>query len=564
MKIEMQSEISALFATIRNYTDETQQFLITLSEQWSNRKKGEYLFSNLILKNKINSNKKDLFTVIKPIKWEIKDNEIWLFPNDEKFNIAITGFNIFNDLVYDKSNNMIYFSNTGLWNIEFFDLSISTGTKKSGIILSWLKNPTWLTLSSDKLYFSESSNHAIKSIDKNKLNVSDIANGLNWSIELVTWTESKPWFGWNQLNYPNWLSFWNWHIYIIDSWNNAIKVLNINTNKLTILAAKKLWNDNFYNLFLDNPTDIEYVTDLNSIIFTDTNNNRILLCELETAIKIKASGCMALAWAWNWTWEYAWKAWFSWDFTLWEYSQLNRPTWLSIDTKRTMYFSDSWNNLIRKIFVPFPHLNLKTGQSIIETVIWNSGIKTTNIWWDWIYDTIDDKKESTKAPRWWYSDINVFFIWDWTTDTIKELQKNTEALLNIPTWIALVDHAPIFIDSFNGSLRAWILWHTHPSSLLLYQTAIIDEDPWTIPPWDVWTWQIITLIRKSIKSINIDNIWVSRMDDYISTQAIYRMFFDVKTLINPLIKLSLSVVNYSRPENPIYTDLETSFTLRDN
>jgi len=33
MKIEMQSEISALFATIRNYTDETQQFLITLSEQ---------------------------------------------------------------------------------------------------------------------------------------------------------------------------------------------------------------------------------------------------------------------------------------------------------------------------------------------------------------------------------------------------------------------------------------------------------------------------------------------------------------------------------------------------
>ena len=563
MKIEMQSEISALLATIKSYTTQTDQFLITPSILWTDENKKEYFFSNLILKNKITSSKKDLFTIIKPIEWKLKDNEVWLFPNDAKFNVWVTGFNIFNDLVYDKVRNMIYFSNTGLWNIEFYNLNNDTNgitIKKKWILLSWLKNPTWLTLSDDnkKLYFSENWNHTIRSIDWKWLNSDAGTDQLNQKIELVAWTPWEAWFWWNQLNSPNWLSYYNWYIYIVDSWNNAIKALNIDSWIITILAAKKQWDDNFKNLFLDNPTDIEYIKDLNSIVFTDTNNNRVILCKLKTKILIK-DNCTVIAWAWE--------AWFSWDFTTAKQAQLNRPTWITVDTLRTMYVSDSWNNLIRKIYTIFTDQDLSDNQSLIKTVIWNSSIKILSIWADWIYDTFDDIRESIKAPIWWYSDVNVIMdkdIADPTGGNViiqNYLQKNTDALLNIPTWIALIDSSPIFIDSFNGSLRAWILWHTKKWSILLSQTAIIDENPWEIFP--TGTWKIITLIRKWIVSINTDDIWLSRMDDFVSNQAIYRMFFDIKTLSNPLIKLRLSVVNYNRPDSPIYTDLETSFTLRD-
>ena len=63
--------------------------------------------------------------------------------------------------------------------------------------------------------------------------------------------------------------------------------------------------------------------------------------------------------------------------------------------------------------------------------------------------------------------------------------------------------------------------------------------------------------------MDIDNLAQSKIDDYISSEMIDRMIFDIKTQTNPLIGLKLSVISFFRSNKPIVSSLETSIAIRD-
>lgn len=538
-KIEIEWEINSLLALIISYIEKSDYFFIVPSSFWM-EKENDIKFSSLILQNKIDSDSKNLFTIIKPIKSELNEKEKPVFPNWFKYNIWIGGFNLFNDLFFDNKDNKIFYSNAWQWTIEFFNLENWT----TWMLVSWLKNPSGIIAIENNIIFADNWDNTIKSFEKNAI----------WSInpEIIAWTSWKTWFEWNFLNWPNWISEWKWYLYIVDSGNNAIKVLDLKTKKLEILIAKKeSSNDHFVDISLNSPSDIEYFSTWwkSMIILSDTNNNRIIWCSLKSPNKINK--CYVIAW------EKKQKSWFSWDFWLAKWAEMNRPTWISIATSKTMYISDSWNNLIRKIYAPFSNSDLLSGQNLIKTVVWNSNIKTLSFWQDWLPDTIDDVKESLSAPKWWYLATNIIFD-KWSTKEV--LVDNTNALLNTPTWISLIDSTPIFIDSVNWAMRIWVFDFVQEHSIIYKQKAISDEKINKYLP--IEPWKIITIIRDWIRSINADNIQMSKIDDYISKDALNTMVFDIKTIDNPLIKIKLSIIDYIRYWKPITTDLETSFTLR--
>lgn len=494
--IVSQSEIAENFSIISDYIWEAEEFNL--------------INSALLLKNKEKSKYKSQFNLIKTT--EADGNRI-----------LISSLNIFNDTAYDEKAKTIYFSNTWKWTIEAFDLNLW----ERYVILSNRNNPTWLALSHDKLYFSEKWLHVIESVPRDILtnNYSEEERSKKIKIEAgMAWNAG---FYGNELSYPNWLAFADWVLFIVDTWNNAIKALDTKTWETLILIAKKQEeNADFYDLSLNHPTDIDFIKD--SIILTDTNNNRIVQCKMLSRTKI--DDCESL------TDED--ESGFSSDFSLASIAKLNHPTWIVALSPKTAYVSDSWNNVIRKIYCPFDDYELYDKENYIKTIAGNPLIYYICPWKDNLEWTSDDVKESSQRPEWWYSYANAN----------NELLWNTDALLNLPTWVTLADASPVFVDSLNGALRVAILEYSPDDSILLKQNPI--DLSWAI----VTKWKMITLIKGGIDVIDLKHINQNQIGDYKSQSTVSKLIFSSpsKDLIN--IELVL--------DNEEKSNLKTSVTLR--
>lgn len=188
---------------------------------------------------------------------------------------------------------------------------------------------------------------------------------------LVFWEKNKYWYdnNWKGLfNNPTGLVYdWNNKIYVADSWNNIIRVINI--SDLTI--SKLLWNElkNWYNewetdingtnnvyALFDFPTSIDYEN--NNLYITDTYNNRIRKVDLNI----------------NYTYTLTWMdyRWFNYDNWLAKDVYINNPLWI-IKVQNWIIFWDILNWKIRYYNELDKTLNTIVGkESVNENININS------------------------------------------------------------------------------------------------------------------------------------------------------------------------------------------------
>lgn len=573
-QLKLRSEIVWILETITNYVKNWEEITIIKSEI------NQRNFNWLLIKNTNSKYKDSLFTIIKPIKSELSERELPVFPWENNYFLWITDDNLFVDVEYSTDLWTII---SDPWNWNIWQIKNWVKTKLLWWESSVLFTPTGLFLSKNNLYISDTYKNTIYYISKIDL----IAKKESWLKRLV-WHKkiSSMWFlDWklilSKLNKPKWITLdSNWNLYIADSWNNAIRIINLSDWEMkTYVWNWEKWineDDSFHEEFLlNNPTDIEFDSANNLLLVSDTNNNRIIAF-WPPKWKWAFLKPYTIAGRWIKSKDIIWdiwenistinntkienpdkykeiintkklsKWWFSWDFSLAKSAQLHHPTWIKSLWKWAFIFSDSWNNLVRLVWTSnfwqcettnnatFTKeekekckITLKDWDNLIKTIIWNATeIKLWNFNWK-------DILKNVKAPIWWNKDWKVKF-----------------AKLNIPMGIEYWDWKIYFIDNLISTELSDLFWKLN------------------IVSWDDLSFNS----DLKIKSLNIDKIIIWKIDDFISTSPINLLLFENKTNnIYPnndenksqsLIKLYLRTVSFVEKWEPIETEIETSISPR--
>lgn len=578
-KIEMNAEIVDSVAMIKKYIKEADELKILDSELWD----WNILWQKLnwiLIKNTNEEIKSSLFTLIKPLEtelsWDFWEKTVW----DQNFHLWITDLNLFSDIV--KFWDKIIFSDPWNWNIWKMDSDWNNSE-----ILFWWNNspfltPSWLFLWTNFLFISDTYQNLIFAVeisDFSKDNLSERNNSLkiiSWKkwekIDENTWEKSdyviswfKDWSLWiNTLNHPKWLSSYNNKLYVADSWNNAIRVIDLSTfyietfiwNWLAWISEDWVFHQEF---LLNNPSDIDIRSDIWMILISDTDNNRIV-ASWPFSWNNSYSKPFTITWVWkseiknysdwffnkndDFIWslddvvkaeENVWWMWFWWDFFLANNSILNHPTWIKFFWTWWFIFSDSWNNLIRKVSVwnywQWWYLSLFKNENIIETIIWNSSeilIKEWEVDENW--NKFMDIKVSISAPKSWNQS------WTWKT-----------ALLDNPMWIYFSWSNILFND------------------LEIYEKRLY----WKINFcwWDClnWNWLVSFLREKAFSGLNLDKISITNLWDFISKTPLDIMQFTEKTFDNwsqKIISIYLKFIDYLKVDDDVFVDIKTSVSNR--
>ena len=586
--IDLWSEISALLSVISNYIYHADDLEILDSKEMVNWKTP---FNGLLIKNSSDKLNSSLYTLVKPFAKDLVDRQLPVYPWDENYFVWITDINLFADIEYYKngSNPIIIYSDPWNSSINY----IFEHSWEEWVLLWWtdkdnfLNTPTWLYLSDSYLMISDTYNHAIHGVKLSDLIFSEgsLTNNNKKVIKGYIWKMWKWWFldwkSWrNALNRPMWLTMvWN-ILYIVDSWNHAIRTFDFNAvagELKTYIWSWEPWiseDHTFHSGFkLNSPTDIDYSKENWLLYVSDTNNNRVISFwpiwwESSTLTK-KNKKPYTVAWIWkrapalSWPWMFSpdlniaytddsnswyiiadedliWKSWFSWDFSISTSAQFNHPTGIEVFSKDTLLISDSWNNLIRRM-VSVSKLQWLDGQlsenaNVIETIAWNA---TEIILKSWRKE-VPDIKSSLRAPRW----ANI----DWEAKLSR---------INNPLWIRVV-----WDDFYFLSIKTW-------DDLKAYW----DLRKYSSSGGITLKAEVSTIYTGAYKYINIDNISFSKVWDFLSSNSIIKLKFDLKSNktfsddINEnksqsLVKIAMSVVWYMRSDEPIISDITTSVSPR--
>lgn len=524
-EIKMHSESSSIINMISDHIYNSDEIQIikssAINDTWN--KNGFYW---LLIKTLWNKDCSSLFSLVKPLSRNLTKNEIPIYPSNKNYFVWITNLNLFSDIEYDNKNKMIIYSDPWNSSINFIQWN------NTWILIWWdnsiLNTPTWLYLSENHLFISDANNNIVFSIERDIIMNSDLFKRNN-SLKIIAWKKWISWFSdgdlWlNTLNKPMWITFYDWNLYIVDSWNNSIRVLSLDwLNLSTYIWSWQSWisEDNSFpkDFLLNSPTDIDYSAENNLLFLTDTNNNRIVSF-WPISWDFSHRKPFTIAWIWklanfnldknSWIFfdknkdnkkniineNLIWKPWFSWDNSLATSAQFNHPTWIKVLNKSTLIVSDSWNNLIRKIYAPnywqWWQLLIANNENLIESIIWNK---------------------------------------------IK---------LDIPTWITILDNSIIIIAN------NYYWWNTNNTN-------------WKLLKYEDWN---LTILNESYFSyINIDKIFINNVDDFVWLIPIDFMMFsktnDSNSLENSsMIKLSLWFIRYINNDNPITTNINTSISQR--
>jgi len=565
-KIEMNAEIVDSVAMVKKYIKEWEELKILDSKLWEkNILWNQYNW--ILVKNKNSELKSSLFTLIKPLEtklsWDFWEKTVW----DKNFHLWITELNLFSDIAKDWSD--LYFTDPWNWFVWKKDISW-TLSKISSFQYNWkdlnFLTPTWLLVWNTNIYFSDTYRDLIFYVPKSDFS-NDKVKILAWKIWIKinqdTWEKKyyviswyQDWSFWrNTLNHPKWLALYDNYLYFADSWNNAIRVINLqNWNIETFIWNWKAWMSEdwvFHQEFLlNNPTDIDIRDDIWMLLISDTNNNRIV-ASWPFSWNNSYSKPFTISWVWkkefknlaNWVFnlddkfvwsndfvieeeENVWLNWFWWDFFLANNAILNHPTWIKFFWTWWFIFSDSWNNLIRKVsiwdFWNWSNNSLFDNQNRIETIIWNASEVLIKKWEDWNMDI----KLSTSAPKSWNKS------WTWKL-----------ALLDNPMWISFSWSDILFTD-----LQLF-------KKKLYWKINLCD--------WDClnWVWNVDFLFPKSFNALNLDKISITNLWDFISKTPIALMQFVGKNFNSwkeKVVSVYLKFIDYLRVDDEVFVDIKTS------
>ena len=563
-KIEMNSEIVDAVASVKNYLKNWDEIKILKSNIYKDNILWEK-FNWVLIKNKKNNwEKKSLFTLIKPLETSLSgdfwEKTIW----DKNYHLWITDLNLFSDLQKDWNN--LYFTDPWNWLVWKCDLDF-TDCSQISWWWSWkFLTPTWIAINSNNLYFSDTYQNLIFRVPKNDFSndkVENIAWKIWTKINPDTWEESnyviswfKDWNFWrNTLNHPKWLVIYDWYLYFADSWNNAVRVVNLtNYNIETYIWTWDAWivEDWVFpwDFLLNNPTGLAIRWDIWMLLISDTDNNRIVAV-WPFSWNNSYYKPFTIAWIWKkderiltdwffwWKDEFVWslddviekernvwEMWFWWDFLLANNAILNHPTWIKFYWSWWFVFADSWNNLIRKVQIwKFSEDDTKTlfsNFNRIETIIWNAWeiLIYEDETWSWT-----DIKMSTSAPQ----------AWNWTWFT-------KEAMLDNPMWIAFSWSDILFTDLQLSKKNLY--WKINYCS------------------WDCfnWSWNVVFMKEKAFTALNIDKISITNLDDFISKNSLDVMQFierryDELKLISFYLKF-VDFVKWKKVDVDIRTSVE--------
>jgi len=576
MKIEMNSEIVNAVASVKKYIKQADELKI-LNSNIHNKNILWNILNWILIKNKTQNINSSLFTLIKPLKtrlsWDFWEKTIW----DENFHLWIIDLNLFSDIAKDW--NDLYYSDPWNWyiwkktwssetKISWFEIGSTNTREKKFLTPTWILVWSW---SNANIYFSDTYQNLIFYVPKNNFNNQNVKI-LAWNFwihtDKNTWKKTdfviswfKDWIFWkNTLNHPKWLALYNNHLYIADSWNNVIRILDlINNNLETYIWNWESWISEDWvfpsEFLLNNPSDIDIKTDNNwfwMLLISDTDNNRIVAAWPFTWNNSYYKP-FTIAWVWktemknladwffNLTDKFVWNnkeiiklekniwyQWFWWDFFLANNAILNHPTWIKFFWTWWFIFSDSWNNLIRKVSV-WDFWNWKSlfdNQNRIETIIWNSSeILISSKEDNWSMDF----KISTSAPE--------SKNWTWSS-------KN--AFLDNPMWLSFSWSDILFTDLFLTKKRLY--WK-------------INSCDWECLNW---SWNVNFIREKAFNALNIDKISITNLWDFISKTPLDVMqFIEKNTEIwwQQMISIYLKFINYLKwDKNSI--DIRTSVENR--
>ena len=584
-KIMMNAEIVDSIAIVKKYIKEWDELKILDS----NILDKNVLWNRLnwiLVKNKnteINSiNKSSLFTLIKPLEtelsWDFWEKTVW----DKNFHLWITDLNLFSDIAKD-SDWSLYYSDPWNW----FIWKDKSGTKTK---ISWFNydseklnflTPTWILVWGTNIYFSDTYRNLIFYVPKDNF-TNDGVKILAWKIwqkiDEDIWEKSyyviswfKNWSSWrNVLNHPKWLALYDNKLYFADSWNNVIRVIDLqnNANIETFIWNWEAWMSEdwvFHSEFLlNNPSDIDVRWDIWMLLISDTDNNRIVASwpfswnnsyskPFTIAGVWKTEFKNLSDWFFNLNDKFVWKdisevkkniieseknvwwMWFWWDFFLANNAILNHPTWIKFFWTWWFIFSDSGNNLIRKVSVwdLWQWWNLKLSKNInrIETIVWNASEVLIKEWEDdWNWWKFMDIKVSTSAPE--------SKNWTWSS-------KN--AFLDNPMWLSFSWSDILFTDLKISKKR------------LYWKINICNSECLN------WSWNVLFLKEKAFNALNIDKISITNLWDFISKTPLDVMQFTEKRLSNwtkKIISIYLKFINYLKTEDKIFIDVKTSVENR--
>lgn len=567
MRIEMNAEIVDSVAMVEKYIKEASELKILDSNVWD----WNILWNKLnwiLVKNKNSDIKSSLFTLIKPLQkdlsWDFWEKTVW----DKNFHLWITELNLFSDISKDSNGNL-YYSDPWNWFVWKKDSSWVL-SKISSFQYDWKElkflTPTWLLIWNTNIYFSDTYRNLIFYVPKTHF-ANDKVKILVWKIwEKInqdTWVKSNYVISWYQdwsswiatLNHPKWLALSDNKLYFADSWNNVIRFIDLSTNNVeTFIWNWKAWISEDWvfhqEYLLNNPTDIDIRDDIWIILISDTNNNRIV-ATWPASWNNSYSKPFTIAWVWkrefknlsSWffnlddkfVWskdevikeeKNIWKMWFWWDFFLANNAILNHPTWVKFFWTWWFIFSDSWNNLIRKVsiwdFWDWATKTLFDNQNRIETIIWNSSevlIKK----WSW---SLMDIKISTAAPKSWNKS------WSWKL-----------AFLDNPMWMSFSWSDILFTDL--QIFKKKLYWKINLCN------------------WDClnWNWDVNFLKEKAFNALNLDKISITNLWDFISKTPLDLMQFTEKNFNNwtqKIISIYLKFIDFLKNDDGISVDIRTS------
>jgi hypothetical protein len=436
-------------------------------------------------------------------KWD--ENGVFL-EGKKKWKVVIKNTLLYSD--FTQISNDIYYTNP--WKHVIYRYNISDWSNTIAFWNPWVKwysntwawlfnTPTWLVSNWANLYVSDSWNNIIR-----KINVS------NWLIEKVAWSEIKSWYNssetlssWTNFtdalfDYPTWITYSSNKLYVSDSYNNRIRMLNLSNDKVFTLAWTE---DKWFNL--DNWTNEEVLLNYplglikawNWIIFWDTANWKIRYYnetnnQISTLLWIEKSSNLSnnMLSKYNKVYNNSYlqksNSWFYynniWKWIIYEYDFWDSNIWNNDDKIKIVFWNED-NNLIlnwdfendisswstnNDIITSDNTVFYTTSNEFLYPIFWSKYLWINTIWkiasWTININNNFDTNDSIsiydkvfKFTNWNYTNTNwnvLVSIWGTISETIENFKNelNNYNIVYTWTWNQIMILANTIWDSWNS------------------------------------------------------------------------------------------------------------------
>ncbi len=382
-----------------------------------------------------------------------------------------------------------------LWWIttDFFNNILKSWTNT----FSWtFKNISWIAQNWNDIYVADSLSSNIYKLDKtNTSKKPELIVGQN-----MFWDYFSSWavWTWIYLNNPSGLAYWDWKLFIADSWNNRIIYLSWG-----LVYPLLDINDNIYN-----PKWLYYDSSEKKLYISNSWNNEILTYSFADQLKnnvnldftfqnsINFNKIEILLSSWSLSWAYSKN-----DFDF---------TWFSTDPWDTWRWA--WNKFTYNFLNP---------QNLSSWVIWVKNISWTFTWS--IYQTINFYNSWTLVK----SIYKPFFtVWDWeiTTKTDNLLQTFV-TWFSYPTWI-YKNWTDIIVNDFIW--RAYLKYDTSWNLISSWSLSSFDFDNKNLKTQNFKIKTFVSNIENN--TINIKIEYYKNFSCYDPTQNILKTIIYKKKL----------------------------------